>query len=207
MKKIIGLLLLAFTMLESANGQISLNFSGGMNYSNWKFRNAGDISSEPRSDYFFGIAPSYELNSKLRFLIDFQYSRKGLGNINNLNQDFRFSYIDILPEIECKLLPYLILGMGMNYAFKVNEEFKISGEDWEKTADFVEFVNLFDLGITGKIKTEYKNIFAFARYNLGLIDISNLEYADINGEISDSDLFNRNLQIGIGYRLDFINKK
>ncbi len=41
-------------------GQISLNFSSGMNYSNCKFEEFEGISPKGRFGYFIGIAPSYQ---------------------------------------------------------------------------------------------------------------------------------------------------
>lgn len=209
MKRIIlTSLVLAFGITESMFGQISLNFSSGMNYSNCKFEEFESLSPKGRFGYFIGIAPSYQISEKIQFRVDFQYSLKGFntGIENNLiPSDFRYEYLDIIPEVEFLLQRYLALGIGVNYGIKVNEQIKVSNGDWSEP--IVETINSTDFGLICKLETHFKSLFGFVRYNIGLKNIAEGVFTDENGQINeDVKQLNRNLQIGIGYEFNFKKK-
>ncbi|MBK7795414.1 MAG: outer membrane beta-barrel protein [Saprospiraceae bacterium] len=176
-----------------------------MNYSNCKFEEFEGISPKGRFGYFIGIAPSYQINKKIQLQVDFQYSLKGYdtGIDNNpIPSRNRYGYLDIIPEVEFDLLRYLVLGIGLNYGIKVNEQVKINNGDWSDP--IVESIRSTDFGLVCKLETNYKNLFALARYNIGLINVSEFVFTDDNGQVNDNaKQFIRNLQIGIGYKLKF----
>ena len=205
MKNVLIALFLVLGIAESTFGQLSVNFSTGMNISNCKFENFEGITPTSEMGYFFGVAPNYQINDKLRFQVDFQYSLKGYTTAfesDLLPSNFRFTYFDIIPEIEYYFIENFALGLGVNYGIKMNEQFKIRDEDWSESE--YESVNSSDFGLTGKLKVDIKNFFGFVRYNIGLKDIADVTFTDGNGLIiEDAKQLNRNLQIGIGYRLNF----
>jgi len=132
-----------------------------------------------------------------------QYSLKGYDTDEQIfvaGSKSIFSYIDIIPEVEYAVLDFLALGLGVNYGIKVLEQHKIGNQDWF-TSDEIETVSSTDFGLTGKLKVDFNKMFAFVRYNLGLMDIAEFYFTDDNGErIEDAEQLNRNLQVGIGYR-------
>lgn len=176
-----------------------------MNYSDYKFENLEGASSEWRLGYFVGIAPNYRINEKIQFQIDFQYSLKGYdtGTENDLlPSEFRYGYLDILPEVEFHVKRHLALGAGINYGRRLQEQVKISSGDWSEP--IVETINSSDFGLTFKLETNYKNVFGFARYTIGLKNVNTGIFTDENGRtIEDARQSSRNLQVGIGYKLDF----
>ena len=92
----------------------------------------------------------------------------------------------------------LAVGFGINYGIKLLERSKID-DKWIEI-NKVKTIKNTDFGLTGKLKANYKNLFGFVRYNLGLGDINNVVYVDENGQpIEGVKQLNRNLQIGIGY--------
>jgi len=206
MKRItVIVIFLSFVMSESTLGQVNLDLAAGINLSKTEFKNFEGPSPESRLGYFIEIAPNYQLNEKVSLLMNFQYSEKGYKTRNTTNQDllkFKHSYIDFMPEVEYNVLDYLAFGFGMYYGIKLKEQFKFEDGEWTDVGD-VEFISSTDFGLTGKVKVNYKNIFWYVRYSLGLNDISNVVFTDVNGQsIDDAKQLNRNLQIGMGYSLD-----
>jgi hypothetical protein len=198
-----------FFTLASSNAQVGISVASGLNVSNCKFTNYEALSTTARTDYFLSLAPSYQLNEKFRLLVDFQYSRKGfaLSNTNSpTNSESRYSYLDVIPQIEYKLHRFFAIGLGVNYALLVNEDIKNEKGNWVNTKK-LETIKQSDFGIIGKIKGEYKNIFCFVSYNLGLKDIVNITFTDENGNSVATSQFNRNLQIGLGYTFNFKQNK
>jgi predicted porin len=198
-----------FFAFASSNAQVGISIASGLNVSNCKFTNYETLSPSTRTDYFLSLAPSYQLNEKFRLLVDFQYSRKGFvfGYTNSpTTSEDSYSYLDIIPQIEYKLHQFFAIGLGVNYAFVVNEENKNEKGNWINTKK-LEIIKQSDFGIIGKIKGEYKNIFCFVSYNLGLKNIVNSDYSNENGKTVAVSQFNRNLQIGLGYTFNFKKSK
>ncbi|MCB0688571.1 MAG: outer membrane beta-barrel protein [Saprospiraceae bacterium] len=190
----------------SVSGQINLDFSSGINNSNSKFQNFGIIATQPRWGYFFGITPNYQLHEKIKLAIDFQHSVKGF-NIDNPNNQtasaYKFSYLDIIPEVEYLVSRNLTFGLGINYGLKLSEQSKFKNSAWMNMNDFTT-IKSTDFGLTGTLTIFHHNVFGFARYNLGLKNISDVILTDENGQVSDqAKQLNRNIQIGLGYTLNF----
>ncbi|MEL6866983.1 MAG: outer membrane beta-barrel protein [Bacteroidota bacterium] len=205
MKKIkLIALLFTFSICSSSFGQFNLNFSAGVNQSNCKFEKVGGDTPKSIFGYFFGFGPSLQITDKIQVQVDFQYSLKGHETGDEINSlaAARYGYFDMIPEVEFYIKKYLTFGLGVNYGIRLNEQIKINGEDWSEPV--IDTIDRTDFGLTCKLKGYYKNLFGFARYNLGLKDISDAIAVDDNGQsIGGVRQFNRNLQIGIGYRFSF----
>lgn len=202
------ILLVTFGVSELMFGQIGLSFSSGVNYSNCKFEKFGAVSPKGRVGYFFGITPNYQLSKRIQFQVDFQYSLKGYEagteSISTYSK-FSYGYLDIIPEVEFRVQNYLALGVGVNYGIKVKEQIKIGNGDWSEP--IVETINPTDFGLTCKLKANYKNLFGFVRYNMGVKNVTKIVFTNESGQIIEgAEQLNRNLQIGIGYNLDFKKK-
>jgi hypothetical protein len=198
-----------FFAFASSNAQVGISVASGVNISNCKFSTVDGLSPNPRMDYFLSLAPSYQLDDKLRFLVDLQYSRKGYVRdyiFSSIDTELRFSYFDVIPEIEFKVYPFLSIGFGLNYAVVVNEDQKTEPGNWISTKK-LETIKQSDFGINGKIKGEYNNVFCFIRCNYGLKNITNIEYTDDVGRTINVSQYNLNLQIGLGYTFNFKQNK
>ncbi len=195
-----------FVIIESSYGQIRLKFSSGINKSNCTFENLEVISPKARMGYFLGIAPNYQINNRMQVQVGFQYSLKGYDtrSPNTVAPSWsRYEYLDILPEIEFYFLEHLAIGVGVNYGIKLNEQLRF-GEENGSSAEKPETIKSTDFGLIGKLEYNYKSLFGFVRYNIGIKDIAATTFTDENGQdIFDLKQFNRNLQIGIGYQLSF----
>ncbi len=204
-------LFLASILFQPAFGQISLKFSAGLNRSNCKFGPFAVITQKARTGYFFGLTPAYQINHTVHVQMGFQYSQKGYRIEAQKTYppfEYRYTYLDILPEIDFSLLKSVSLGIGVNYGIKLNEQVKNDNGEWLHPY-LIETIRSTDFGLTGKLEVNHKSIFGFIRYNIGVINISNnIEIRDISGKkIGLLKQLNRNLQIGVGYKLDFKKKK
>ena len=205
------LLIISWTFFAfvSAHAQIGISVASGVNISNCKFSTVDGLSPNARTDYFLSLAPSYQINDKLRFLVDFQYSRKGYVRdyiFSSIDPELRYSYLDVIPEIEFKVRRFFSIGFGLNYAFLVNEDQKTEPGNWINTKK-LETIKQSDFGINSKIKGEYKNVFCFIRCNYGLKNITNIVYTDDVGRTINVSQYNLNLQIGLGYTFNFKQNK
>ena len=120
----------------------------------WRLKTFSDVSTDSRIGYFLGIGPSFQLSDNIRILVDVQYSQKGYDlNANSVYAAgaFRISYLDIIPEIEYKIWKVVSLGLGVNYAFKIDEEAKYEDQEWTSIND-PGITKSSDLGISGKVK-------------------------------------------------------
>jgi hypothetical protein len=198
-----------FFAFVSAHAQIGISVASGMNISNCRFSTVDGLSPNVRMDYFLSFAPSYQLDDKLRFLVDLQYSRKGYVRdyiFSPIDTELRYSYLDVIPEIEFKVHRFFSIGFGLNYAVVVDEDQKTEPGNWINTKK-LETIKQSDFGINSKIKGEYKNVFCFIRCNYGLKNITNIEYTDDVGRTINVSQYNLNLQIGLGYNFNFKQNK
>ena len=208
MKNIILLtFLLVLTLANSADGQVQLNVSTGINQSTVEVTDLDGVNLKSRTGYFIGLAPNFSLKENLSLSVDVQYSQKGYTETNfPPSTELRISYLDIIPEIEFKVVNFLALGIGGNYGLRIGEAFNAGNGGWNKTEN-LKLSNSSDFGLTGKIKASFNHIFAFFRYNHGLKNITDSEFTDANGNIIDGPkLQNRNFQVGVGYTLGLKKK-
>ncbi|MFK7908308.1 MAG: outer membrane beta-barrel protein [Chitinophagales bacterium] len=194
---------LAFVISQTAYGQMSIGISTGLNYSTNKFDEVIYASPKARTDFFIGVSPSFSISEKINLSVTTQYSRKGYQNENDcmlcssVGLEYRSSYIDVIPEIEYKLLGFLTAGVGFNYGFLINEQSRFENNKW---SEIQELISPSDFGLTGKLKVTHNNFFGLVRYNFGLKNISNISFSDENGDlIVGVKQYNRNLQLGVGY--------
>ena len=205
MKKLILITnLLVLGTLVPVYGQLSFNVSTGLNNSTCKVDNFISVDPSSRIGYFVGIAPVFKFHDKIQFQIDCQYSLKGYNPGNTIylkGSEYSYTYLDIIPELNFYVLKPLSIGIGVNYGVKTDERFKVEGDSWLNAGVENTAVD-FDYGLTAKLKFDYENMFVFMRYNWGLQDLTDLNIGLSYVEVVDADLRNRNLQIGIGYKLN-----
>lgn len=198
--------------LQCAYSQLSLGICSGLNLPTVKFYNlnfAGvELEEGIRPDFFVGLSPKYEIYKRISVRLDIQYSRKGykVSNIGSDDSKFRYEYIDVIPEIDFKLFSFLSFGTGVNTAFLIQESQKFDNT-WY-SGDNLETIQVFDFGLVGTIRGEFKNFNVFFRYNHGLSNITNILFTNFEGyPIRNVQQKNKNFQVGIDYEFSFGKNK
>lgn len=204
-------IIVALVMLGAIPGgpsiaQVNLDFSAGINLSRASLRNVAELEFQNRTGYFIGIAPGYRITERFNVQLGAQYSVKGYKPNFPAGSEFsiyRMSYWNIMPEIEYEFLQSLSVGVGAYRAFLAVEDFKIGNSDWMESS-IGETVKSTDYGLMAKLKYNFRDIFAYVRYEHGLKDVALLEFTDINGNlIEDARQLNRNIQFGLGYTFGY----
>lgn len=189
------------TAIQSINAQLAINVSGGLNYSNVDLKNVNWFETEAKPGYFVAVEPSFRLTRRITLGADIQYSRKGfdfknIGSSEKISYDI--DYVDIIPQLELRVFRNLALGLGASYGVKINENY-----DKQSLKEQFQTVSKQDFGVIGKLKYSIKNFFAVASYNFGVSNISRVQYTNSDGEfIKDTDMYNRNFQLGVGYKIN-----
>lgn len=209
MNKACLIILLFNIVFREVDGQISLGFSGGINLPSTRFVKVNASTPSRALFYFVGITPEYHLNSKISILTDIQFSQKGYTVTYNGNGGYyryRYTYIDLLPQIEYRIQRHISVGLGLNFGFKINEAQNYKNSEWLSTNE-LDLTKTFDFGLLGSIKGHFRGFNLFMRYNYGLTNISNLMFTDRDGnQISKAAQFNTNIQIGTGYTFNLKKK-
>ncbi len=203
MNKVLVLSILILTCIIPSYGQIALNLSSGMNFSNSKFEDIDSFDPKQKRGVFIGLGTNMEVFKNIRIGLDFQYSEKGYdahfanGGIN----EFRNTYLDVLAEMDYQVLKYVHVGLGVKYGLLINHKFRWDEGDWIKPE--FKHIKENDIGILGKLQFQYENFFALIRYDLGIFNVANeIQFASPHG-VFDVKQFNRNLQLGLGYSYRF----
>src|SRR5688572_23806271 len=132
MKKAAILFLLSSAFILKLEGQFSIGLNGGINISKTRFINFESLDSKSVIYYFAGLTPGYQINEKVSLITDVQFSQKGYSDFDAPNQTdskVRFTYLDIMPQIEYRFHKNISGGAGFNIGFKIAEDYKTEDED------------------------------------------------------------------------------
>ena len=202
MKKSILLFFISFFLTHGIFGQFSLGMAAGINLADVKYTNIEGIDPMTVVYPFGGIVAGYSRSSKLSLVADLQFSQKGYRLEHDEPIDdtkLRYSYIDIIPQVEYRLIEPLSVAVGFNIGFNIGEAQKIGDGDWIDLEKY-DVVTSTDFGLAATVKGYIKDLFLFVRYNHGLKNVLNFTYTDINGQaIPDVKQNHSNIQIGAGY--------
>lgn len=201
MKKAAIIFLISSAFIFELEAQFSIGLTGGINLSKTRFINFG-LDSESVIYYFAGLTPGYQLSEKISLITEVQYSPKGYKEYDTISQSdykVKFTYLDFLPQIEYRFHKNISVGAGCNIGVKISEDIKLDNEAWFANEDY-EYVRSIDFGLVAAAKYHINNFHFLARINYGLMNISDLVFTDINGQILDgTKIKNMNIQLGAGY--------
>ena len=197
-------LFITMSMVQFVYSQFSIGIEGGMNLSNIKHTGfeSGEIDYKPSINYFAGISAKYSFNSKISLNSDFNYSVKGFRKNRT-----KYTYLVFTPQAEYRINKFIGAGFGFYAGLKLDEEYKNRSNQWVSTKE-QELIKSSDYGLIASVKVYYNNFFIKIAYEYGLNNIENeIYYAfSLQKDTLDIKKYNRNIQIGIGYLIDF-NKK
>ena len=162
------------------------------------------LTSSPRLGAFIGLTSAYSLGDKFSLSADVQYSQKGYGLLGyETAPEYRYTYIDFMPEVAYRLFKTVSLSMGFNYAFLTQQVSKSGNGNWSAVRE-EEAILTTDFGLSGKVQARFGHFYGFFRYNQGLKDLSNTtKPATQDGGAKRPVLHNNNLQFGLGYAFGY----
>ncbi|HMG16622.1 MAG TPA: outer membrane beta-barrel protein [Saprospiraceae bacterium] len=184
------------------NAQVSIAPNMGVNISKSLFTEY--FFPTKYSTYFYGGAiVKYNISEKLAIQTALQYSQKGYhkeaGDFEVLLPEVRYSYLDIQPTIEFKVIDFIGIYGGINYGIKLKEEYKFPGSDWFNGSNN-KTIKDYDFGGLLGIRYYYNNFFINAQYNQSFLNISTLHFTDAQGNEKDyASQKNSTFQFGVGY--------
>ncbi len=185
------------------NAQLAVSIGGGANFSNLKVKNLASFKPTSSTNYFISVKPEFILTENLCVAIDIQFSQKGFGfdaNTTGSIDGYKFQYLDLIPQIQYKLIKQLAIYGGLGVGIRGSEKYKIK-DVWEeaviKISRGTEFTYVLGIRI---FPTEKLSI--NAQYAGGLSSFFNAIFTDSQGNpIENVDTNLRNFQVGIGYQL------
>jgi len=198
------ILVIIFMVLHSSfiNGQIRLNIGGGLNLSNVKYEQVPSVikwETKPVANYFISVRPEIALSDKFSAHMDLQYSRKGYATDvpSNDNSETRFHYLDVLPQIQYKVLNFLGIYAGAGMTYMRREDTRFEGK-WIKFPfeinNSTSFAYLAGFRIYPSKKISFNT-------HLSTNRIDHIEFTDDKGNPIDLKSRLYNLQIGVTYRI------
>ncbi len=145
--------------IKVCQAQFAVGVSSGINISHLKSSFRQEFFEGKLVNLTVGISPQYSVSDKINVVLNLEYSPKGLKQSNIMNKaKFRYTYFDVLPEIEYIFSKYLKAGLGINFGKLLNEESNINGQGWRSTKH-LNNTNLNDYGLALKIQGKIRNIY------------------------------------------------
>jgi len=187
------LLVMAAVMLASvgayaqhAVGAFTLQPKVGMNIAN--LTDADD--ADARIGFVGGLETEYQATDIFSLSAGVLYSMQGCKYDNDkVKTTSKLDYINIPIMANVYVAKGLAVKLGVQPAFNVNSEVKVSGGKYSTSADVD--AKSFDFSIPVGISYEYSNVVLDARYNWGLTKVA-------DGSDSKNSVF----QITLGYKFD-----
>ena len=187
------LLVMAAVMLASvgayaqhAVGSFTLQPKVGMNIAN--LTDADD--ADARIGFVGGLETEYQATDIFSLSAGVLYSMQGCKYDNDkVKTTSKLDYINIPIMANVYVAKGLAVKLGVQPAFNVNSEVKVSGGKYSTSADVD--AKSFDFSIPVGISYEYSNVVLDARYNWGLTKV-------VDGSDSKNSVF----QITLGYKFD-----
>ena len=188
---------------EISHAQFAVGVNTGVNLSHLHSNFGPEYYDRLLVNPFIGVSPQYSFGKRFSLSLNIQYSLKGVTLDDGAK--FRFTYFDIISEVDYKLNDYLQIGAGVNFA-KLHDEANYTNDRGWRSVKFLGNTNTTDYGVTMKIQGNFGDLNAFVRYNHGLGDMTDVVFLPPTaGPTFEVNHYNRNIQIGIGYRIRSIN--
>lgn len=183
--------------------QIGLDLEFGSNFSTSKFNYEyfedfeDEVEIGNRVGFYIGITPRVDIFDRLAVSASIQYSEEGL-EYTDIDNIYKYQYIRLIPELELKIIEGLKILGGVNLGYLLDEEIKVE-EEWFDPV--IKITDDIDFGVTFGAKYRINRFLFSARYNLGIRDIGELSFTDIDGnDLGNLEQQNRTLQLGVGIR-------
>ena len=188
--------------------QFNIGVKAGLSVTNVKFSNF-DASSYYRTGITFGIPMTYDISKKLRVGLNTEFIQKGYNLEFKGETDYtqnKYNYLQFTPNIKFLVVNNWHLGIGLYYAIKLDEFYKVGDDEWIDPGKF-NIIKNNDFGISPTIGYSHKKFHFQLSYHYGLRNIANINFVDSTGEIvPDVKLQNKAFEIGLAY-LFAINEK
>ena len=192
-----------FFQAQHMNAQIKLLVGGGANFSNISIRNVDFVKPNSATNYFLSARPELGLTNNLNIGLDVQFSRKGYNFDIQDSQDiagYRFQYLDLLPQVQYKIIKLLAVYGGLGIAIRTSEKIKID-DVWSESV--YKITNSSDFTYIAGLRIFPINKLSFhLQYASSLTSISNLDFVNNQGQtVENAKILLKNLQLGIAYQI------
>jgi len=193
-------LLLPFLSLA----QSSLAMQGGLNLSNATVTGPTPFVASAQGNFFVGGSARHPLQRQWTISGDAQYTRRGffLYPVDLSSEKpiaFRLNYVELAVRMEYHVLKNVHLQLGGYGGYRTAGYVRVTGAN-ALTQPIHARTNPVDVGLQGGVAAYFRRWSAFVRYSHGLKAAAELNITDENGQVLGSlRMFNRGLQIGVGY--------
>lgn len=189
MKKLFVLVAALFMFFGTqAQSDITVGPKVGFNVSN-----ISNSDANSKFSFHLGGFAEFKMNDFFAIQPELLYSRQGASDkIEGVKYKLRVNYLNIPVLAKLYVLDELSVDLGPEFAFALNakEKAKAGGTTTKNTIDDVNtFVVNFAIGLS----YNWEDIMFSARYNLGLSNVFDKDYAGGNNK-------NHVFQLSVGYR-------
>lgn len=153
--------LLTFSNFTSAQSNIRFGAKAGINYANFT---DSEIKTDAITNYHVGILAEMKVFDNLAIQPELLYTTVG-ASYDILGQEIKneLGYISIPVLAKFNLSDNLFLELGPQAGFLLNKKDEVVFDDY----------NTFDFSVNGGLGFKIsENLFANARYNMGLTEVS-----------------------------------
>ena len=199
MKKLF-LLLIFLLSVTFAKAQLNIFTGAGINICNLKISGFDGYNTGSTTNYYLSVRPTLKLSEYLHLSVDLQFSKRGFKTQDsNGIPPGRYQFLEIIPQLEYRIIKGLGLYSGISIGINGEEEYKIN-DVWEKAK--IKVLNKADLGIVLGLRIYPSTRFSICtQISNSLVSVSDNLFTDSNGNKLDTKFIFRNIQLGVAFRI------
>lgn len=188
-----------------AHGQIAFTAKGGLNINDLSGKNIPDELGELYSShtgFHVGVGGLITLADKLMLIPDLQYIQRGADYknfSNSLNSSFNVEYLELPVCLSYNVVWGLHVDVGASLSYKIKAYVREEGDNH----DVNEFIaSKLEFGVSAGLRYDItKRIALLGRYYYGMTPVLTFMFIDFNNVVSNGAYYNRNVQVGLSYRM------
>lgn len=187
------LVLFSFNLLI---GQFGLHIGAGATISDIK--TTSDYKTKSLANWVTSVRPEYKISTKLAVSMDVQYAVKGYKSLSE-TYDFKFHYLDLLPQIEYQPISLLGVVVGGGTSVQLGEFIKPAQGSWQKSISNIynDLSFTWFAGLRAYPLKKWNMSLLYSNTHLGTIDFTNS-----SGEYIDTRRLSLGtIQISAGYKI------
>jgi len=205
MKKVYFSILLSviflFTFASTSIAQFRIYAGAGANVSTINIESTVDFNSKYVTNYFVSVRPEYRFSNFVSFSFDAQYSVKGTYfQFENptFTQKTKLGFIDIIPQIGLKLLPFIEVYGGVGLGIKTSELIDFDNKGYSKP-----IVNIYDndYSVVAGARIKVLRFVFHGQFSNSISNFNDLTITDSMGNVIKYNEYLRNFQLGVAYQI------
>lgn len=179
---------------------------GGLHLSSATVGGSVPFLADKQGNFFLGLTAQHPINQRWAIGSNLQYTRRGfffptIETVGDVRAGRQLHYVDLSAAADYNIYRNINLEWGSYVGYRVREYVQGNeAQEWERAT--IPLSYQWDVGLQVGIRASFQRWSAFVRYGHGIKLMGQMQLKNEDGmPLGTVKLFNKGLQIGLGYRI------